>query len=159
VKEFNTKKKKEMFELLFDFIEQALNNHGCRIGGKKGNFTLTSYDETIKITFTYADIMHFNEQIKPAQELFIQCLRDLPLDDHPEAKILLQDLLQLDKQNRVDRRLLFKLLNVPSKDTRWLKGQDILKNALTIATSSPYLRIYERTGFHWKPISLNFTKL
>lgn len=70
IKEF----KKRSFNDIAAHVSLAAEKYNLKIGGEKGNVTLTSYDGQYKIIRSYADKLDFNEGFNIAREKFSICL-------------------------------------------------------------------------------------
>ncbi|MGO2235560.1 MAG: DUF3164 family protein [Marinomonas sp.] len=57
-----------------DLIEIAADRYGAKLGGKKGNVSLLSYDGRYKIQRTYREVVAFTEEIEAAKALIDSCL-------------------------------------------------------------------------------------
>ena len=67
------------------FVELSAEQYGAKLGGIKGNVTLTSYDGKYKIQRAIAEYLHFDERLQVAKELIDD--RYTPNSGNPDARI------------------------------------------------------------------------
>lgn len=158
--EHEKKEKAKMRNAIRKFLKESYEGAGVRYeGDKKGNFTLASYGEEYKITVTFPDVINYNEQVGIARDLFAECLREWSKDGRPELVAFLNEVLQLDKQSRIDRRFIGKVLKIKSEDPRWIKGVNVLLESMNIISGKAYMRFYKQVPFGMEQIQLNFSAL
>ncbi len=58
------------------FVDLSANEYGVKLGGKKGNVTLYSFDGRYLIQRAMVDRIAFDERLQAAKELIDQCLAD-----------------------------------------------------------------------------------
>ena len=56
------------------FVELSAEQYGVKLGGKKGNVQLLSYDGRYKVKLTHMEHITFDERIEAAKELIDSCL-------------------------------------------------------------------------------------
>ena len=66
--------RQEMHDELMTFAELSAEKYGVKLGGKKGNITITSFDGRIRIEISNNDVLDFNEQLQTARELISECI-------------------------------------------------------------------------------------
>jgi len=145
-----------------DFIRKSYTDYGVKYGGdKKGNFSLFSYDEQYKVLVVFPDVVSYNEQIRIARDLFVACLREWTENGRPELVAFMEEVMQLDKQSRIDRRFISKVRKIKSDDPRWTQGVEVLLDSMNITTGKAYIRFFEqsRESFKMERIPLNFSEL
>lgn len=149
-----------IWEKISAYLELAYETYGTKPGGKKGNVTLMSYDNQYKVAVQINESIAFNEQLQVAKQLLTECLREWTKNGRDELKFLVEEALHVDKQGRVNRWQVIRLLKVESNDARFRKAQLAIKNAITPVDAREYIRIHKRNKMgHWEYINLNFASL
>lgn len=152
--------KELIWEKITAYIELAYDTYQLKPGGQKGNVTLMSYDNQYKVMIQINENFAFNEQLQVAKQLLTECLREWTEDGRDELKFLVEEALHVDKQGRVNRWQVMRLLKIESNDPRFRKAQLAIKNAIMPVDAKEYIRIHKRDKMgRWKYINLNFASL
>ncbi|MFW5490409.1 MAG: DUF3164 family protein [Desulfovibrio sp.] len=153
--------KKAALQDIQALVEIAADDYGAKIGGKKGNITLTSFDGRRKAVVSINDYLTFDEKLVVAKELIDECLKEWTKDARSELQVLVGDAFQVDKKGRISTARVLSLLKLEFDDERWLEAMRAIKDSLTVEYSKSYVRFYERSGIdsQWTPISLDISKL
>lgn len=126
------------------FVELSAEKYGAKLGGKKGNVTLTSFDGRYKILRAIAERVYFDERLQAAKSLIDECIHAWSADSRPEVKVLIDEAFQVDKQGNINTNRILSLRRLPIKDEKWCKAMDAIGDALQVGGSKSYLRVYER---------------
>jgi len=142
------------------FVEMSAEEYGVKVGGKKGNVTLTSFDGRFKIQRAIADHISFDERLQAAKALIDECLNDWSESSRPEIKMLIDDAFQVDKEGTINTSRVLRLRKMDIQDVRWLSAMQAIADAVTVIGSSTYLRVYERVGDtdQYQPIPLDVAR-
>lgn len=152
--------KQTILDKISNYIDLAYDTYGVKPGGKKGNVTLMSYDNQYKVVIQVNENVTFNEQLQIARQLLTECLREWTKDGRDELKALIEEALHVDKQGRVNRWQIMRLLKIESSDPRFQKAQVAIRNAITPVEAKEYVRIHKRNKMgHWEYVNLNFASL
>jgi hypothetical protein len=152
--------KQDIMERISSYIELSYDTYGITPGGKKGNMTLLSYDNRLKITIQMNESIVFNEQLQIARELLAECLREWTKDGRDELKAFVEEAFRVDKQGRINTYQVMRLLKIESTDPRFQKAQAAIRSAITTVDAKEYIRIHEKNKVgHWEHINLNFASL
>lgn len=128
------------------FVDLSLQEYGTKLGGKKGNVTLATFDGQYKILRANADNINFDERIQAAKELIDECVAEWTTDARPEIKAIIDNAFAVDKQGKISIGRVLNLRRLDIKDQRWLKAMDAISDSLQVVGSTSYIRIYERVG-------------
>lgn len=128
------------------FVDLSLQEYGTKLGGKKGNVTLATFDGKYKILRANADNINFDERIQAAKELIDECVAEWTTDARPEIKAIIDNAFAVDKQGKISIGRVLNLRRLDIKDQRWLKAMDAISDSLQVVGSTSYIRIYERVG-------------
>lgn len=126
------------------FLELSAEKYGAKMGGVKGNVTLTSYDGRYQILRAVSDHLAFDERLQAAKELIDNCLRRWTRDSRPEIRALIDQAFQVDKKGRVNAKRILSLRQLNIEDEQWLRAMEAIGDAVQVVGSCTYYRLYER---------------
>lgn len=149
--------KENSFGDISAFVDLSANEYGVKLGGKKGNVTLYSFDGRYLIQRAMADRIAFDERLQAAKELIDQCLADWTEGARPELQILINRAFSTDKSGAVSTGAVLALRRYEIDDQRWHRAMEAIGESLQVIATSSYIRIYERIGDtdQYMPIALN----
>ena len=160
LQEHTQKQKKSIFSQIERFLTACYENNGIRYEGKKGNFTLFSYDQQYKIVFSTPEDLMFTEELQVALKAMRECVQDWIADGRDELRTLLQDLMNVDRQGRINRYQVIRFFKIESQDPRWQKAQRLIKASMKVVKNKNYLRFYQKDERgNWNHLTLNFSDL
>jgi len=154
--------KRKCFGDIDAFVDLSLSKYQVKIGGKKGNITLVSFDGKMKVQFSVGEFMSFDERIQGAKTLIDECLSEWTGESHEMLKALVNDIFDVDKAGKINvRKMLTLRRHYKSDDARWEKAMDIISDSLQVLSTKAYLRLYEKSGEDEKytPISLDMANI
>lgn len=128
------------------FAELSAEKYGAKIGGRKGNLTLTSFDGRIKILRAISDQLTFDERLQAAKVLIDECLSAWTDGARTELRTLINDAFKVDKEGKIDTARILTLRRMDIKDEKWQRAMSAIGDSLSVASSRSYIRIYERAG-------------
>lgn len=134
--------KRWAMETVKAFVEKSAEQYGAKMGGKRGNVTLTSYDGKLKVSLSVADYLTFDERLQVAKELIDECIRRWSKGARGEIKVLVEDAFKVDKKGMVDTKRILGLRRLDITDEQWKKAMDAISDSVTVACSKEYLRLY-----------------
>lgn len=139
------------------FADLSASEYGAKLGGKKGNLSLLSFDGRYKIQKAVQESIAFDERLQAARALIDECLQEWTADARPELATLVKDAFQVDTKGEIRTGRVLALRRMNIKDERWLKAMDAIGDALQVVGSKSYIRVYERVGDtdQYAPISLD----
>lgn len=140
------KLKAEIWEQVQEFIEASKKDSGLKkkLGGDKGNITLTSFDSKYKVIVAVNDTIQFSEKLQIAKALIDQCISKWSADARPELRALVNDAFRVGKNGVVSTARILGLRRLDIKDATWKKAMDAISESIMVANSKSYLRFYER---------------
>lgn len=118
--------------------------HGVKLGGTKGNVTLTTFDGTMKVQLAIADQITFGPELQSAKKLVDECLNEWSADSRPELRAIVQRAFNTDKEGLVNRAELFSLLRLDIEDARWTRAMKAIRDSIRIDGTKEYVRFYRR---------------
>lgn len=139
------------------FLDILAEKYGAKKGGAKGNMTLTSYDNCLKVVVQVADFLTFGPELQIAKTLFDECILEWSKGASDEVRVLVDHAFQVDKQGQINRASLFGLRRLDIDDDNWRKAIDALNDSIRIMGSKQYIRFYKRPqpGAKWEAITID----
>ena len=139
------------------FIELSAEQYGAKVGGKKGNVTLFSFDGRYKIVRAVNESIAFDERLQAARGLIDECLRDWTEGARPEVVTLVNDAFRTDTKGEIRTARVLALRRLQIGDERWQSAMQAIGEACQVVGSKSYIRVYERVGdtHQYQPISLD----
>ena len=135
--------KAAVIEDILEFMDVSAEQYGVKLGGEKGNLTLTSIDGNVRLEYKNNDSITFNEQILVAKQLMDEYLDDLTKDSNPELRTIVSAAFRL-RQGRIDVKSVLRLREYNISDERWRKAMDVIDDAKQIISTKKSLRLYIR---------------
>lgn len=139
------------------FIEMSAEEYGAKIGGKKGNVSLLSFDGRYKIQRAVQESINFDERLQAARALIDECLTEWTEGARPEVVALVNDAFRTDTKGEIRTARVLALRRLEITDKRWQQAMKAIGEACQVVGSKSYIRVYERVGDtdQYKPISLD----
>jgi len=138
---------------------QALvdQEYGAKLGGAKGNLTLTSFDGCMRVMLHMQDQIDFGPELQTAKKLVDECLSEWAADASANIRALVTRAFQVDKEGRINRAEIFMLLRVEIADERWQRAMDAVRDSIRILGSKAYLRFQTRPSPEaaWSSITID----
>lgn len=153
LREFKT----NVFHNINAFVDFSAKEYDVKMGGKKGNLTLYSFDGAFKVQVAIAEHMVFDERLQAAKHLIDQCITDWSQGSRDEIKVLVQDAFQTDKEGKINTGRVLGLRRLDIRDAKWQKAMQAIGESLQVVGSKEYVRFYERIegADEYRPISLD----
>lgn len=153
--------KAKVFGEVDALVAIAADEYGAKLGGAKGNVTLFSYDGRYKVVRAKADNIRFDERLQGAKALIDECLQEWVKGSRPEIITLINDAFKVDQAGNIRTGSVLALRRLEITDERWTRAMKAISDAVTVVTTSSYVRVYERVGDtdRYEPISLDIAKV
>lgn len=125
-------------------IALLAEKYGAKVGGEKGNLTLSSYDGTLQVKVATGETLAFGPQVHVAKSLIDECLTKWTKDGDDNVKAIINDAFDVGKEGklRLDRILGLRRLNIT--DEKWVLAMAAIGDAVRVESSKSYIRIYQR---------------
>lgn len=139
------------------FAELSAERYGAKLGGRKGNLTLTTFDGSMKIVRAIADVLVFDERLQAAKALIDACLAEWVEGTRTEVRTLIGDAFKVDREGKIDTARVLSLRRLEIHDERWQRAMTAISDSLRVATSRSYIRVYRRIAGsdEYTPINLD----
>jgi hypothetical protein len=156
VKDELVKLRTTFFADIAAFVQLSAELHDSKIGGDKGNVTLTSFDGRYKVLRAIQETLVFDERLLAAKALIESCLQRWSQGAQPEVQVLINDAFQVDQAGNINTGRVLGLRRLPIKDDEWQRAMTAIGEALQVTGSKSYVRIYERdVNGEYKAITLD----
>lgn len=149
--------KAETFADISAFIDMSLEQYGAKIGGDKGNVTLTSFDGRYKVQIAMSETITFDERLQAAKALIDECIHAWSDGANDYIKVLVNDAFQVDTEGNISIGRVLGLRRHKFDDERWTRAMQAIGDSIQVIGSKSYVRIYERSGAadRWQPVVLD----
>jgi len=137
--------KRQVWEEIQAFVDESAKDSGAKkLGGKKGNITLTSFDGRYKLIVAVNDGILFNEKLQIAKQLIDECIGKWSKNARPELKVLVDDAFNVGKNGLVSTGKVLGLRRLNITDATWRRAMDAITESIQVVSSKTYMRFYER---------------
>lgn len=140
------------------FIAVAAEQYGVRLGGEKGNTTLTSFDGQARIVLAFSESLDLTEGVHAAKQLIDDYLTDLTKDSSADLRTLVTNAFRV-RQGKMDVKRILELRSYNITDPRWAKAMDIISDSLRVASSRRCFRVHTRKGDQFVQMNLDFSTI
>ena len=142
------------------FLALSAEQYGAKLGGRKGNVTLFSFDGRYKIIRQIQDSLVFDERLQAAKSLIDECITDWAQGSRPEIRALVNDAFQVDKAGRINVQRVLGLKRLKIEDEKWRAAMQAIADSVHISSSKSYIRFYERVGDTevFRPVTLDLAQ-
>lgn len=149
--------KAQVFGDIEAFVELSAEKYEAKIGGKKGNVSLVSFDGRYKVQRAVQESLTFDERLQAAKALVDQCLEEWTQGARSEIRALIDNAFQVDKEGNISTGRILGLRRLDIKDPKWLAAMEALSDSIQVQCSTSYIRVYERIGDtdKYRPIPLD----
>jgi len=153
-------KRKAMDDVLA-FVNLSAEKYSAKLGGAKGNISLTSFDGKYKVIRSINEYITFDERLEAAKALLDDCLKSWTSEASEDLRKLVNFAFEVDKTGHISIQRVMGLLRVDIKDETWMKAMEAIKESIQISGSKAYIRIYQRIGESdkYKQINLDLAAL
>jgi hypothetical protein len=138
------------------FADASAEEHGIRLRGRKGGFSLMSYDGLLKIVVDNDTLIAVNEKVTVAREAVFGCVRRWSEGANANLAEVVRRAFETDKQGHLSLGRLLALRSYRIEDPEWDGAMEALAQGLTAYGSKTYIRYYSRgtAANAWTQIAL-----
>lgn len=143
------------------WIELAYEKYGAKLGGKKGNVQLMSFDGSLRVQVAIQEYLTFDERLNAAKALVDECLVEWSESANPNLQSLVTQAFEVDRQGNVSPAKIMPLLKLEINDERWKRAMTAIRDSMTVQYSKKYIRFHRRSGADekWVAIPLDIASL
>ncbi|WP_225422495.1 DUF3164 family protein [Pseudomonas huaxiensis] len=149
--------KKQALADIADLIAVSSDRYGVKLGGQKGNVSITTYDGEYKIERAYADRIVFTEEILAARELINNCISTWSEGANNHLRVLVDRAFRANKQGQLMVKDVLSLLRVDIDDPVWRTAMQALKDSIQVNGTAVYIRVYKRHDNTDQYVPINLT--
>jgi len=126
----------------------------------KGNATLQSFDENLKVEFRRRDRITFGPELQLAKQKIDAFLERRASGADEAIKAIVRDVFSTDRDNSLPVRRILRLRNYRFKDPDWEKAMDLINQSIDVTSTKDYISFYEKDeAGNWVQIVLNFSSV
>jgi len=153
--------KEHTFDDISAFEAMLAQEYDTRVGGAKGNKTLTSYDGLYQVQVQVQDRVDFGPELQIAKGLIDECLNEWSADSRPEIQAIVTRAFNTDRGGQINRAEIFMLLRLDIEDARWRRAMDAIRDAMRVVGKATYVRVKHRpdTEARWETVLLDLAKV
>lgn len=142
------------------FVSLSAEEYGAKIGGKKGNITLMSYDGKYRLQRAIAEYIVFDERLQVAKELIDECLHEWTEGSRDELKSIIEYSFKTNNEGQVSTGRIIGLKRLDIQNEKWQRAMQAITDAMQVAGTKSYLRLYERDdNGQYHPIALDIAAI
>lgn len=143
------------------FVELSAERYDVKLGGKKGNVSLLSFDGKYKIQRAINEYITFDERLQVAKALIDTCIHRWAEGADTKIRALVDHAFQVDKQGNINTARVLGLRRIKIDDSDWANAMEAIADSIQVAGSKTYVRLYERVGDsdQFRPIALDIAAL
>ena len=143
------------------FVAVAAEKYGAKLGGKKGNVSLVSYDGKFKVQMSIQDTLHFGPELQAAKVLIDECILEWSQGVNDNIRALVMHAFQTDKEGKISTDRVLGLRRLAIHGDRWQNAMQAISDSVQVAHSKAYVRFYERDPATdvWRVISLDMANV
>jgi hypothetical protein len=138
------------------FLDLLAQQYGVKPSAK-GNVTLMSYDQLLKVQLKIAQLFDFGPELQAAKALFDECLVEWGQESRPELFSVVQDAFNVDSAGKINRSSLFALMRLQIDDERWQRAMAALRDSMRPVGSKEYVNFYRRESLtaKWEAVTID----
>lgn len=126
------------------FVQLSADRYDVKVGGKKGNISLHSFDGRYCVKLAMQDTLVFDEGLVAAKALIDECINEWTEGSRTELKTLINAAFQVDKEGNISTARVLGLRRLQISDEKWQRAMDALSDSLQVHISKPFVRVYRR---------------
>ena len=130
---------------------------GGRKPGRRGNFSLTSYDGRLRVVIQVQDRVEFGAELQAARRIVDECIDEWAEGANENIRALVQHAFEPDKTGQVNREAILRLRRLDIDDERWRQARRAIDDSIRVTGSRVYLRLHLRGSSEgaWKPVPID----
>ncbi|KAI5914608.1 DUF3164 family protein [Thauera sp. 2A1] len=129
-----------------DLVRIAGERYDVKLGGTKGNVTVTTYDGEYKIQRAIAERIEFTEELEAAKELINQCIDRWSQGANPHIRALVDRAFRTDTKGQIKTAAVLELFRLDIDDEEWLRAMQAIRDSIQSTGTATYVRVYRRIG-------------
>lgn len=161
VRQFMRDFKKLCFTEVHAFLELVADQYGTKIGGEKGNVTLSSYDGTLRVTVAVGNCISFGPEIQAAKSIIDGLLTRWSEGANANLKAIVLDAFDVGQAGKLQAAKILALRRLEIDDEEWQRAMTAISNSVRLDVTKDYVRLHKRSGAEdkWELVSFDMAKL
>lgn len=140
------------------FREVSAQDHGAVMGGKRGGFSIQSFDGQVKVVYDVDAVFGFNEKVSIARELILGLVERWTAaagDANAKLAALVRSAFEVDRNGRLSAGRILGLRRVQIDDPEWAAAMAALSEGIETNQTKLYVRFYQRDADGaWQQIAI-----
>lgn len=142
------------------FVQLSADRYDIKIGGRKGNITLHSFDGKYRVLLAVQDRLIFDEGLQAAKKLIDECIEEWTSQSRNEVRVLINAAFDADNEGNISTARVLGLRRLQIEDAKWQMAMDALADSLMVVTSKSFVRVYVRQeNQEYKLLNLDIAKV
>lgn len=139
------------------FCDELADKFGGKRGGSKGNITLKSYDDCLKVEIKSQQFFQYGTELQQAKALVDQFISENSEGVPSDLLVFLTHAFQVDQEGKVNRSRMVQLKRLEIDNETWRRAMAALEAAERPAHSKLYVRFGMRKSVEdaWASISVD----
>lgn len=150
--------KAHTMEDIAGFAERVVADYGGKIGGRKGNIQLTSFDGCVRVQLAQASFLSVGPEIIAVRELLDQLIERWGKGAPKEFRALVEAALRPNADGEISVSKLLELRRAEIDAPEWRQVQEAIADCISPRGRAEYVRVYRRDnperGWEQLPLSL-----
>ena len=141
--------------LLLDRLAEKYG--GGRRPGRRGNYSITSYDGRLRVVVQVQERQTFGPELQIARQLIDACILEWSEGSRDEIRALVQHAFQPDAEGRLNREAIFRLRRIDITDDRWKRAVQAIDDSVRVTGTKSYIRLYlrQRNDAPWQTVPID----
>lgn len=127
-----------------DLISIAGEKYDMKLGGPKGNVSLTSFDGRYRVQRVCADRITYTEEMEVAKAKVFECIRSWSDESNKHLVTIATNAFRLNRQGEISVSRVAEMMRYEIDDAEWKKAMEAVKDSLTVSGKAVYVRVQER---------------
>jgi hypothetical protein len=140
------------------FMNLSAEQYGVKLGGEKGNVSLTSFDGSARVVLAISESLDLTEGVHAAKQLIDEYLTELTKNSTSDLRTLVTNAFRV-KQGKMDVKRILELRSYNISDERWKKAMDIISDSVKVASSKRCFRVHSKKDDSFQLINLDFATI
>jgi hypothetical protein len=159
INEMLTAFKVESFNVGDALYEAMLRDANINIDTRKGNYSVFSFDKSVKLEVNVSDRIEFDENIVFAQHKLNEFINEKTAGSDIELRELINNAFTTSK-GRLDTKRILGLFSLKISHPLWVEAMELIKKSISTNNTVRYLTIAVRDEFgKYEQVNLNFSNL
>ncbi|MES1977538.1 MAG: DUF3164 family protein [Pseudomonadota bacterium] len=127
-----------------EFVARSLSKYDAKMGGKKGNVTIYSFDGKYKIIRQMQETLVFDERLQAAQTLIGECIQMWSKGSNDNIKAIVDRAFKTDKAGKINVGAVLSLRSLKITEPKWLAAMEAISDSTKAVSTKAHIRFYER---------------